>query len=1808
MTVDVTAVDDPATGKPTISGTARVGQILTADVSAIADTADGLPQTSTFAYQWLSVSGSGEDITETEITDATARTYRLVTGDAGKKFKVTVSFTDLDGHPEALTSDAYPTSTPSLNFVDGNLRLVDGRESNEGRLEIFHDREWGTICDDYWDRSEADLSCRLLGYAGAAEDWGEYRTAYFGPGTGPIVLDNLACRGDESGLLQCPRHNELAIREHNCTHREDVSLRCSEAPWLVDIEHTGSPGPDGRYDEGEVVELTLVWSEPVAIETMEGHSLPKVWLHYEGDPLNSNTLSPSYVRGSGTARTVFAATLHSGLLPDHATWAWFHSLRVKPDSLSVPSGSTIRALDDGIDAKLEHGEYMWELATAEQQVAADPPTVDGTPTVSGAGDDGSWTESETVQVALSFSEAVEVDTSGGTPSIGIHLGGSSAVARSAPYVSGSGTVELTFGYTLVQGDGAHSLMAVAPNSLALGGGTIRSAESGVDALLAHNGTLAQARNSLSNWPIANFLNVPDSHDGETAFKVGLRFSGAPAGLDPKRDAASVLEVTGGSVTGARQKTTGKNTDWEVTVAPVGRDEVTVRIPARACGETHAVCIGGQPLSKSLEATVPGPQTFPVVSIAASTTPLAEGTAASFTLSRTGATDAALTVTVSVSESGTVVSGTAPTEVTFAENSATATLSVATADDEVAEDASTVTAAVSSGTGYTVDGSSGSAEVVVEDDDAAPVVTTASPIEVAENGTAVATLAATDEDTAAEDLSWSIPRGADGGADAAKFSLTESGVLTFKAAKDYEAPDDADPDGDYEVTVQVTDGVNPVDASLVVRLTDVDEGAPVLSSATVDGAALTLTFSEELDGDSVPPETSFPVTVAGSSRTVDSVALSGSAVTLTLSSAVTSGETVTVGYTVPTGEDAKPAKDTAGNAAVAFANFQVTNETVGLPVVSIAASATPVTEGTAATFTLSRTGATDAALTVTVSVSQAGSVLDGTPPTSVTFAASSASATLSVATADDTADEADARVSASIAAGEGYEVDGDKASAGVDVFDDEETVQSASGVVELWTTTMAWTDLGHGWYGGLDDAFEHPGWSEDGRTFRIWYISYDATARRFEMMHDGSGGLIAEPGELTLHVGAFSVGPGEAMTSFAHASPGDVSNVDNVWEAGEKVTVRLTRTTGDAAPAPPGISVADARVNESSGAPLSFRVTLAEPTQETVSVRYRTSDGTARAGEDYVAAHGAVRFTRGQTAKTVEVAVLEDRHDEASETLTLTLWGPYGATLSAATAIGTIVNTDPIPRAWIARFGRTVAEQALDAVEGRMRVARQAGAEVSLGGQRIGLGPPFGGSGSGAVGAGGRALEEDAAKDAAPGAADALAQVARDAGEKPAAGDLAEWLRGATADPEMLGFASEAGSADMGRSMSGREFLLRSSFSVTAQAAGEGFVSFWGRGAVTRFDGQDGALGLDGEVTSAMLGTDWSQGRWTTGLVVAHSLGEGGYRDGSDGAGSGTISATLTGLYPWLRHALSDRLEAWGVAGYGQGSLALKPGEAPAIRTDLDLWMAAAGLRGTVVDGGGEGLTLVGKTDAMIVNTSTDAVSGSGAGGGRLAAEEGEVTRLRLALEASRPVVLGASAMLTPSLEVGVRHDGGDAETGFGADLGAGLTLSDPERGISTELRGRGLLSHESKGFRERGLSGSLAWEPAGNGRGPRLSLTRTVGGMSSGGAEALFGRGTLEGLAANDNGGGSDLANGRFEARFGYGFAAFGDRFTWTPELGVGLSDAGRDYSLGWRLARRAWGANIGSLELFFEARRLESANDDTPPGHEVGFRLGARW
>ena len=152
---------------------------------------------------------------------------------------------------------------------------------------------------------------------------------------------------------------------------------------------------------------------------------------------------------------------------------------------------------------------------------------------------------------------------------------------------------------------------------------------------------------------------------------------------------------------------------------------------------------------------------------------------------------------------------------------------------------------------------------------------------------------------------------------------------------------------------------------------------------------------------------------------------------------------------------------------------------------------------------------------------------------------------------------------------------------------------------------------------------------------------------------------------------------------------------------------------------PGLSVADARVSEGPGAQLGFRITLSRAVSWRVWVDVATSDDSAKAGEDYAWVDQGVYFPSGTTSKTVRVLVFDDEVDEGSETLTFTLSNPRGAYIADGEATGTITNDDAMPQAWLARFGRTVADQVLDAVEDRMRGVRSPGAALSFAGHSVG---------------------------------------------------------------------------------------------------------------------------------------------------------------------------------------------------------------------------------------------------------------------------------------------------------------------------------------------------------------------------------------------------------------------------------------------------------------------------------------------------------
>lgn len=138
--------------------------------------------------------------------------------------------------------DCPDQSDESSEYCDApfELRLANGSNSLQGRVEVRHHGVWGTVCDDDFTNATAVVICRSLGYGGIAI---AKKNGFFGPGQGPIWLDEVFCHGNESQLYRC-EHNHWG--QHNCDHNEDAGVICSpgdvndaeQSYWINSQEHS----------------------------------------------------------------------------------------------------------------------------------------------------------------------------------------------------------------------------------------------------------------------------------------------------------------------------------------------------------------------------------------------------------------------------------------------------------------------------------------------------------------------------------------------------------------------------------------------------------------------------------------------------------------------------------------------------------------------------------------------------------------------------------------------------------------------------------------------------------------------------------------------------------------------------------------------------------------------------------------------------------------------------------------------------------------------------------------------------------------------------------------------------------------------------------------------------------------------------------------------------------------------------------------------------------------------------------------------------------------------------------------------------------------------------------------------------------------------------------------------------------------------------------------------------------------------------------------------------------------------------------
>ena len=370
-----------------------------------------------------------------------------------------------------------------------------------------------------------------------------------------------------------------------------------------------------------------------------------------------------------------------------------------------------------------------------------------------------------------------------------------------------------------------------------------------------------------------------------------------------------------------------------------------------------------------------------------------------------------------------------------------------------------------------------------------------------------------------------------------------------------------------------------------------------------------------------------------------------------------------------------------------------------------------------------------------------------------------------------------------------------------------------------------------------------------------------------------------------------------------------------------------------------------------------------------------------------------------------------------------------------------------------------------------------------------------------------------------------------------------------------------------REVSMPELLLASSFHLALAENPETGArwSVWGRGAKSGFDAAKDALSLDAEGSFRLRGT---------------------CRSGC----AGEVDNTLTGVHPYLRYEGSNGLSAWGVLGHGRGEMTLTRQGGSGVDANTEMNMAAFGGRGVVLSPSNRwGFELAIRSDALFVSASSEAVSG-------VVDADADVSRFRLLLEVSREYRsrFGSEGALTPTLELGLRYDAGDAEKGSGLEVSGALRYRQPASGLAVEVAVRGLLTHEEKSYEEWGMSGSIRIDPGEMDMGLSMRLDSAWGASASGGAKQLWARRNVAGLAR-----GADLPGARLAAEVAYGFDA--PRGLLTPYTGVVLTENGET----WRAGAR-W--KIGpAFDVSLEASLKEPAGEEKPESG-VLLRGSRRW
>ena len=366
----------------------------------------------------------------------------------------------------------------------------------------------------------------------------------------------------------------------------------------------------------------------------------------------------------------------------------------------------------------------------------------------------------------------------------------------------------------------------------------------------------------------------------------------------------------------------------------------------------------------------------------------------------------------------------------------------------------------------------------------------------------------------------------------------------------------------------------------------------------------------------------------------------------------------------------------------------------------------------------------------------------------------------------------------------------------------------------------------------------------------------------------------------------------------------------------------------------------------------------------------------------------------------------------------------------------------------------------------------------------------------------------------------------------------------------------------------------------------GSIGFWGKADYNNLSvASDEWFKWDGRIVSGYMGVDrWLNEKVLTGLSLSLTKGDFDYTDTTPGEGGrGDYYIKMVSVSPYVSWFLSEDVYLWSALGYGRGQIDIDDeGTRKVATSDLSYKSVAAGGSGRVFDVGDMTFSL--KSEAFKVWMDVE--------GDDYMIEELSlgVHQLRLSMEGSYEYRFASGTWFNPLVEVALRHDGGDGETGTGVEIGGGFLYENPSLGLSISGRGRWLAAHSSEEFSQWGVGGAVIFDTGADKRGVLFSVAPEWGDISSG-VDSLWERG-VDGLSSED-GGGNDM---HLDTEFGYGLAALGGDGLLTPYSGLRLSGNGRQH---YRLGSRLDLGRSASLSLETERRQSDTAE----PEHGVMLR-----